>query len=468
MSQTASRAAAKVQGRGAALCLCAGLFLLYCSNLRTIYTGDTVATRFLPFSLLLDHTLNVDRWVGPYLFPPGSPNNYFVTCAHGHWMSSYPILTPLVVTPLYVIPSLYLARRPGPIPARTAQTISQGMEKLSAALLAALSAGILFLALRKIAAPGAALAIAVVYGAASSTWSIASQALWTHPLAEVSFALLLWALVGLPGKPRAAFWAGLGLAMAVADKPPNAVFALPVVIYFFLYHRDKLAMFLAPPAVLGALVLSYNLHYFGGVFGAYSAAFRTMGYSSVANGFRGSLWRGMAGFLASPSRSIFVFMPWTVFSIWGAVRLWRDTRIPWGRYLIAGAIGLFLVYSKLERWWGGWTFGPRYLTDLLPVLAFFLAPIWPEIRRRRWLRGAFVVAVAAAIWVQVVGAYYFPSGDWNTTPVSVDEHPERVWDWPDTELARTWHAGPAPSHLTERWRGLEHWLERGKASPGPG
>lgn len=465
MGPTPGKKAEKVSGCGVALWLCAGLFVLYCSNLRTVYTGDTVATRFLPFSLLLDHNLNVDRWVGPYLFPPGSPNNYFVTRARGHWMSSYPILTPLVVTPLYILPSWWMARRPEPLPPRTAQTIAQGMEKVSAALLAALSAGILYLALRKVVTPRAALGIALIYGAASSTWSISSQALWTHPLAEVSFALLLWALADLPENPRAAFWAGLALALAVADKPPNAVVALPIVVYFFLHHRDRLVSFLAAPAVLGALVLAYNVHYFGGVFGAYSQAFHTMGYSSVSNGFRGSLLRGIAGFVASPSRSLLIYMPWTVFGIWGAVRIWRDNRFPWGRFLVVGVAGLFLVYAKLERWWGGWAFGPRYLTDMLPILAFFLAPIWPEIRARRSLQAALAVAVAAALWVQVAGAYYYPSGEWDSAPVSVDRDPSRLWDWSDTQLMRTWHAGPAPSHLVERWHALEHWLGAGRRVP---
>ena len=71
-------------------------------------------------------------------------------------------------------------------------------------------------------------------------------------------------------------------------------------------------------------------------------------------------------------------------------------------------------------WWGGWCFGPRYFTDLLPFLAWFLVPVWASIRARPVLRVAFAATVAIALWVQVVGAFYYPAGNWDGSPVDVD------------------------------------------------
>ena len=116
---------------------------------------------------------------------------YFVTESRGHWMSSYPILTSLLITPLYVVPAWWLSRQPDAVPASTISLIADTMEKLSASLIAALSAGILYLALGRIISGPGALVIALIYGMASSTWSISSQALWTHGLAQLAFALLL-------------------------------------------------------------------------------------------------------------------------------------------------------------------------------------------------------------------------------------------------------------------------------------
>jgi hypothetical protein len=449
--------------RAVAFMLCCGLFLLYVSNLRTILTGDSIPARFLPFSLLLHHNLYLDDWIQPYIDPPPPSGVYFVTLFRGHWISIYPILTPLIVTPIYVTPAWWLSRQltlPSPDSMRL---IANGMEKINAALLAALSGGILFLALQKILTLRESIILALVYGAASSTWSISSQSLQTHAVSEIAFALLLWALLDLPFGRYAGFWAGLALALAVANKLPNAVVALPIAIYFVLHHRNKLVQFFLPQALIGAVLLVYNVYFFGTVAGGYVQAFHAMGYSGVGDAFRGSIWAGAAGFVMSPSRSLFIYMPWTIFSLWGAVKLWRSNTFDWERYLIVGAAALFLLYCRVERWWGGWTFGPRYLTDLLPFLVFFLALVWRDAISRVALRATLALCIALAIFVQIIGVFYYPAGEWDRTPVTVDDQPSRVWDWHDPQLLRTWKAGPAKSNLVERWRQL--WDERRRHSP---
>ncbi len=450
--------------RAVAIMIACGLFLLYLSNVRTIPAGDSIPTRFLPFSLLLRHTLYLDDWIQPYIDPPPPAGVYFVANVRGHWVSIYPILTPLLVTPVYVVPAWWLSRQLRFPTDESMRLIANGMEKLNAALLAAVSAGIFFLAIQKILPLRESSILTFIYGAASSTWSISSQILQSHAVTEITFALLLWALLDLPSGKRPAFWAGLALGLAVANKLPNAVVAAPLAVYFILHHRDKLAQFFAPQAVIGVVLTSYNLYFFGSIAGGYARAFRAMGYSSVADAFRGSIWMGAAGFLLSPSRSVFIYMPWTFFSLWGAVKLWRSEEFDWGRYLIAGAAGLFLMYCRVERWWGGWTFGPRYLTDLLPFLVFFLSLVWRDAMNRVWMRSALTICIALALMIQVIGVYYYPSGEWDSTPISVDDRPSRVWDWRDPQLIRTWNGGPAKSHIRQRWH--QFWDERNGRAPG--
>jgi hypothetical protein len=107
-------------------------------------------------------------------------------------------------------------------------------------------------------------------------------------------------------------------------------------------------------------------------------------------------------------------------------------------------------------WWGGWCFGPRYLADRLPFLTWFLVPVLTSILARRRLRLVFVATVAIALWVQVVGAFYYPAGNWDGRPVNVSFEPKRCWDWSDTQLLRSWRAGPAPPLLLDEW---ERWLQ---------
>ena len=436
------------------LFLCGFLFLLYNSNLRKLSTGDTIPTRLLPFSLLVDGSFYLDKWVEPHLERGLLYGPYFATESRGHWMSSYPILTSLVITPLYVVPAWWLSHQPDAVPASTISLIADTMEKLSAGLIAALSAGVLYLALGRVVLPPGNLLIALTYGMASSTWSISSQALWTHGLTQLAFAFLLWALLRDPASWNYGFWVGLALAVAVANRPPNALLLLAVLAYFVRHQRNRLVLLFAPLFIFGFLVLAYNLYFFGNLFGAYSSAHRInriMGYSGVLDAFSGSLGNGAAGLLMSPNRGLFTFMPWTVFALWGAVRFWKHNRFGWEPYVIAGVAGTFIFYAGYDRWWGGWCFGPRYLTDLLPFLAFFLVPVWPRIRAAPLLQVAFTLAIVVAVWVQVVGVYHYPSGRWDIQPLNVDMHPERVWDWPDTTISRNWREGPAAPDLYLRW-----------------
>jgi len=430
--------------------LCLLLFLLYVSNLHLIPTRDSLPARFLPFSLLLNGDLYLDEWIQPYLRWNLRSGLYFATEARGHWMSSYPILTPLLVTPFYVAPAWWLSQQPAAGRLTAAFLIADTMEKLLAAVIAALSVGVLYLALRRVVSRDASLAIAMIYGLASSTWSISSQALWMHGVTQLSFAFLLWALLRDPAARGYAFWVGMALAAAAANRPPNALVAMAVFAYFARHYRQRLAQLCAAPLVLGLLVLAYNVYFFGNVLGASSDAARDMGRLDVF--LRGSLTEGAAGLLISPSRGLFVFTPWTIFAVWGAVRLWKQNTFPWAPYIIASVAALFLVYAKYDRWWGGWCFGPRYLADLLPFLAFFLTAVWARIQARRATVLAFALTVLVAFWVQMVGAYYYPMGQWDKEPINVDVAPERVWDWSDSQIIRNWRTGPAPADLYYRWK----------------
>lgn len=429
---------------GGALVVFLLLFLIYNSNFRVIRTDDSVPARLLPFSLVLNHSFNLDGWVDSYLPRAHGPyGTYFVTRSRGHWMSTYPILTPLMVTPLYVPAARWLSQRHPPLakddPVVT--TITDLMEKLSASLIAALSAAVLYLALRRIAAPGPSLLVTLVYGLASSTWAISSQSLWRHGVTQVSFGLLLWALLKRSAGPSAAFWAGLGAALAAANKPADAAFALLLSVYFLFRRREQFLFFCLPLLVVGSLVLAYNLHFFGRLLGAYPNPLAALGTTTGGHVIRSSFWAGIPGLLVSPSRGLVIFMPWTLLSLWGAAIVWKEKLWGFGRYLIVAMVAVYLQHARFGNWWGGWAYGPRYLTDFLPFLALFLIPVWPRICSSRLLRAGFVLGVACALWVQIVGAFCYPRGEWDSRPVSVDLQPGRVWNWSDNQIMRSWTAG---------------------------
>jgi hypothetical protein len=380
-------------------------------------------------------------------------------------MSKYPIITPVVVTPLYVLPAWWLSRQSPPLYPYSGVFLVTAvtMEKLSASLIAALSGGLLFLALCKIASRRVSLLVALIYGLGSNTWTISSQALWRHGLTELSFTFLLWALFRVPDSPNAPFWAGLALAVAAANKPLEAILTVPFLIYFGRRHWKNLFLFLTPLVALGSLPLAYNLHNFAQLVGAYGIpSFLSGGVTHFP--FWARLGIGLSGTLVSPSRGLLVYTPWVAFAFWGAARLWKEKSLGWSRPLIAALAAIWVVQVAGVAWWGGWCFGPRYFTDLLPFFAWFLVPVWASIRARPVLRVAFTATVAIALWVQVVGTFYYPAGNWDGWPVNVDLEPQRCWDWSDTQVLRSWRAGPAPPLLLNQW---ERLLQSRSGAPQP-
>jgi hypothetical protein len=355
---------------------------------------------------------------------------------------------PVVITPLYVYPAWWFSKlHIDPAPGDLASIeIADVMEKLSASLVAALSVGVLYLALRKVASRRSSLLLSAVYGVASSTWSISSQSLYRQGFTELGFALLLCALLRDSESPTYAFWIGGAVALLVSNAPHYLPFALLFSVFFLLRRPRRLWLFCVPLVVAGGLELAYNLHYFGSLAGPHALS---------QSGSKPTLyhsWEGLAGQLISPSRGLLIFIPWVAFALWGCVRAWKENRFGWERYLILGMAIVYTMHVRMGSWWAGWCFGPRYLTDFLPLLVFLVLPVWSEIRARPVLRVAFGVAVAVALWVQTVGACYYPRGRWDSFPGNVDVDRKRLWDWRDTTISRSWHAGrPEPSLYFELW-----------------
>jgi len=94
---------------------------------------------------------------------------------------------------------------------------------------------------------------------------------------------------------------------------------------------------------------------------------------------------GLAGLLASPGASVFLYSPVVAAGLAG---LWMMTRSPARRvaWLLLSVSATFLLfYGSLTNWMGGRSYGSRYLVVVVPlaVLGFtWLLARWPVLRRR--------------------------------------------------------------------------------------
>jgi hypothetical protein len=91
-----------------------------------------------------------------------------------------------------------------------------------------------------------------------------------------------------------------------------------------------------------------------------------------------------------------------------------------------------LVYAKTD-WRAGYSWGPRFLTDLLPLLLWMLAPVVEALPYAG--RVAFALATAVAIVIEAVGAFWY-AGASDIALFAGDRVPN--------PLAAAWSFGNAP------------------------
>jgi hypothetical protein len=411
--------------RRTAVLLVLAALVVYNLNFRVIQDGDTVPARLLPFSLWRSGSVNLDSVAGlAATVPPGKPYHeayWLHRSPAGHLYGTYPIVTPVLVAPLYAPAAAYLAWR-GWEPWRL-QNTSLRMEKLAASLLAALSVGLFYLLARRAAGPARALLAAVAYGFATGTWVISGQALWLHGMGELLAVCALLAATGR-GSTVSLVAAGLACGLLAANRPPDAALAAGVLVYLLIRHRERALWAVAAAAAAAAPFVLYDLAAFGHWAGGYAWA-----VSGSHPYLSHPLLPGLAGLLLSPGKGLLIFSPFLWFLAGRAVPQ-RPTAgegpeagpaavhepppagsAPPDRLLelavVAAVLAQLYVYARAD-FRAGACYGPRYLTDLLPVLVWLLVPV--VARLRGWGLRTFVAAVAAGIAIQAVGAFCYPRG----------------------------------------------------------
>ncbi|MEO7271783.1 MAG: hypothetical protein ABI211_07215, partial [Vicinamibacterales bacterium] len=368
-------------------------FLVYNANLRSITAGDTYPARYLPFAIVQYHTLFLEPVARVAAQGRGIGAYWLLRRPDGHLLSLYPVAVPVLIAPLYVPAVAYLHLR-GWTDARL-DHVAKVMEKLAASFLAALSAALLYLLIRRRAGPQVALLLTVAYAFGTTTWMISSQALWQHGLAEL---LLVGALVALtaPCTAARALTAGLLLGLMAANRPPDVILAAALGPHALLWAGwRRLPLLAAAAAVPLVAVVRYNLFAAGNAGGGY-------GVLDLASFFQHDLLTGVSGLLISPTKGLLVFSP---FLLWLALVGWRLPRSREDRRLLlamtAAVVTHIVLYAKTD-WRGGLSWGPRYMTDLLPFLMWMLVPVAAAMRRAE--RAGFAGAVAVAVVIEAIGA----------------------------------------------------------------
>ena len=428
--------------RAVAALVALALFLVYNSNGREIGSFDSQPTKFAARELLLRGTLSLNHVVGTA--PQLLERHAFVTTSNGRVRSAYsptPALIAAAVAWPFWTSGVFDIRAP---------RAPNVMAVVTASLLTACAMAFVYLTARRRLPRARALLLVCALGLGTGLWSTVSQTLWQHETAVFGLSLAVFAFL----RPREEFGIGsailfgAGLALAGTSRfqlsPAIAVLLLGVLTC--MGTRALLIGGAIVTTAAGALIAA-NVSWFGHPLGAMPLLLAQQPvFHRRANAF-GFFPDAFAGLLVSPNRGVFVFSPVVAFVLVGVPAVLRERWRSPAAWCGLALIVQYAFYGCYAVWWGGHTYGPRYMLDLLPLAVPAAIAALQSVRFGAVSGTIATAALAWSIAVAGIGAFCHPNGTWNVDPLDVDRRHGRLWDWRDLQIARCWRAGPSPQNF---------------------
>lgn len=390
--------------------------VLYMANYRSIPASDTIPGRYLPISILREADFDLDEFQNLYV--RGFRAN--IAYSGSHYVSSYPVGASILATPFYLFSVL------GEV--KPNQRFVLDLEKLAASSIVALSAAIFYLILIRLTTRRLSVGLAILYALGSSSFSVSSQALWQHGSSQLAIICAIYCIVRGRDEPHWIAYAGFPCAFSVLCRPADLLIAVPISLYVLFQHWKSFPKYVlwALPSV--AFYIWYNVHYF-------QNPGRTQFKIEKSWLWSTPMFEGLSNVLLSPGRGLLIYSPVFLFSFLGIILIWRRKEYVLFRYLSVGVLATIFMYSKYFGWWGGYTYGPRLLADITPILALCILPIVPLLQKSKPALYIFILVGAFSIAAHANGAF-FEDGTWNAS-MDISKYPERNWRWDDNQLINT-------------------------------
>jgi hypothetical protein len=389
------------------------------ANGRVMGSVDNIPARYLPLSIIREFDFDLDEFA---FLHKGEALLYPIQYRNGHFLSFPPVGAAILATPFYLVPAwLDIAPESPHLPQ---------VEKVAAAGIATLSVCFVLLTLMRLVSKWTAFIVAGLYALGTATFGVSSQSLWPIGSAQFLLALGLYFLSRGLSDHRYTAYAALPLAWAVVCRPSTALISLILGLYVWQRQRQQFLRFFlfACPAI--AFLLVYNAAYMG-------SPFLPPGYVSAGGhvlarpeNFNTPSWKGLLGLLVSPSVGFFVYSPVFLFALAGLYRRCR-ARDPLALYLLGAMLAVILLDSKLNMWWGGTVLGPRYVAEVTPILAYFLA-FGGQLCGRAWKRCLFAILAVWSVYANGLIAFAF-DGSW--------ERQADLWSWANSPIVYYSHHG---------------------------
>jgi hypothetical protein len=305
------------------------------------------------------------------------------------------------------------------------------IETALAAILMAALAAIFFLTGRLVLPLTWSTIVALGGTFATQVWSTASRALWSDTWGILLLSIVVWMLLAhaANGRKLNSILLATLLAWLYFVRPTNSVSIVAITIYSFIFYRERFLAYALAGALWLAAFVAYSWYNFRELLPKYFLLNRLS---------FGKFWPALAGNLISPSRGLLIFVPVLGFVFYLLIR--RRRQLPFRRLSVM-ALAIIVVHliviAGFVPWYGGFSYGPRYTTGVVPWFVLLSIVAITAMLNDREMRPRALktqLAIGAVLFVVSVmmnarGAISQATGNWNSLPVSIDNAPARIWDW---------------------------------------
>lgn len=420
-------------------------FAVYFSCRGTTPLTDPKSTVHVSLSILHEGDTDLDE----FSYPAGDSGNALDSVGHRQYF--FPLGTSFVILPLMAAVDwglhqmwsvdLYALLKSVPDWDLVAR-----IHLLIASFITALTVAVIYLMGRLSLDPKRSLLLAFIFAFCTSAWSTASRDLWQHTVSMLLLSVALYLLLLARTRPWLVQCASLPLALAYTVRPTNSIPIVLITLHVLFAHRKYLTGY-----VLGGLLIA--------------VAFLLLNRSIWANwlppyylpgrlGDNPRFLAALAGNLVSPARGLLIYSPVLLFVGCGVLIKIRRRSFGGLDAALLGSVTLhWLAISSFKHWSGGASYGPRFFTDMLPFMMYFLVPVLGAITVPRtaaqWpLASGLALLMAVSFFMHYRGATQRATWDWNGACLhvveSVDDNPARLWDWSDPQFWR----GLRPARLS--------------------
>lgn len=394
-----------------------------------IQSEDTVPTMFLPVAIIKDHTLYLDKYYDMMVKRYPHPDDkkqifgktpFYLKKVGEHYLSAFPIISAIISLPVYFFPVMLNM----PITWENLILLS----RISSALVVGLSGVFLYLISKNFTTEKKSILLTCIYLFASINFATISQALWQHGTLELFTLISLYFLLCKNKSSKSLFYSGLFLGIAVLSRPTAALAFILIFLYVFKKFGSKYAISYLVGLIPSILFfLLYNQLFY--------LTISNQGYASqIFENWKTPFYMGFLGLLFSPSKGIFIYSPILIFSTIGAFLAFRNkNENSIFKVLILIILSHLLIVGAWKHWYGGWSFGYRMASDVIPYIVLLLIP-YVNSKLFGKTKVLFLVLFGISVAVEIMGLIFF-DGIWHGVYDKGFKDQSWLWSITNSEIA---------------------------------